>query len=108
MGQVYNLNNKKKKKPIRIRYIIILLLTVNIVYTLTAQYITIRKSRAQEAQIKTQIEEAKEENERLKEELERMQSDEYMEKLAREKLGLIKPGEIPFVDVGDNGEDRGD
>lgn len=107
MGQVYDLQNKKRKKPIRIRHIIIFLVVVNIAYTLIAQYITIRKSKAQEAQIKAQIEQTKEENRRLKEELELMQSDEYMEKLARERLGLIKPGEVSFVDV-NNKEAPGD
>lgn len=103
MGQVYDFKNKKRKTPIRIRHIIILLLAINIVYTLTMQYIIIRKSRVQETEIKAQIEEAKKENDRLREELEKIQSDEYLEKLAREKLGLVKPGEIPFVDVNSSG-----
>lgn len=33
-----------------------------------------------------------------------MSSDEYIEKTAREKLGLVKPGEIQYMLVSDNPE----
>ena len=104
MGRVYDLKSKKDKKPVRIKIIVFILLAVYLAYTLTTQYMVIRKSRAQEAAIRAQIEEIKKENERLREELERMQSDEYIEKVARERLGLIKSGEIMFVDVNHSGE----
>ena len=38
----------------------------------------------------------------LLKELEKVNSDEYLEKLAREKLGLIKPNDRVFVDVTKN------
>jgi cell division protein FtsL len=99
MGQVYEMKPKKTKKPIRSKSIVMILLAVYLAYSLTAQYITIRNARAQEARIQAQIEEIKKENEKLKDEIERMQSDEYIERIARERLGLIKPGEYMFVDV---------
>ncbi|NLM51092.1 MAG: septum formation initiator family protein, partial [Clostridiaceae bacterium] len=37
--------------------------------------------------------------EELKHTLELYQSDEYNERLAREKLGLVKPGEQVFIDA---------
>ena len=42
-----------------------------------------------------QLEEVNQKNDRLKEEVEKINSDsaEYLEKLARERLGMIKPGE---------------
>jgi len=36
------------------------------------------------------------ENAQLKKELTELQSDEYVEKVAREQLGLIRRGEIPY------------
>ena len=75
MGRVYDFKPKKDKKPVRIKSIVLILLAVYLAYTLTSQYMVIRKSRAQEAAIRAQIEEIKKENERLKQELERMQSD---------------------------------
>jgi cell division protein FtsL len=38
-------------------------------------------------------------NETLKKQKDTMNSDEYIEKIAREKLGMVKPGERVFVDV---------
>jgi len=46
-------------------------------------------------QVQNQIEENKE----LKEEIERVRSPEYVEKVAREELGLVKPGEILLIPV---------
>lgn len=106
MGQVYELKRKKGKKPITMKSVILILLAAYLAYTLVFQYITIKKSRAEEIAIKAQIEEIKRENERLKEELEKMQNDDYIEKIARERLGLIKSGEIMFVDVNNNIENE--
>ncbi|MGI6668326.1 MAG: septum formation initiator family protein [Acetivibrionales bacterium] len=39
-------------------------------------------------------------NEELKREQEMIQSDEYKEKVAREKLGMVKKNERVFVDIG--------
>ncbi|MDD2573089.1 MAG: septum formation initiator family protein [Bacillota bacterium] len=105
MGQVYEMKPKKTKKPVRPKNIVIILLAVYLVYTLSAQYIAISKSRTEEARIQAQIEQMKKENEKLKDEIERMQSDEYIEKIARERLGLIKSGEIMFVDVNHGEQD---
>jgi cell division protein FtsL len=98
---------KKTKKPIRSKSIVMILLAVYLAYSLTAQYITIRNARAQEARIQAQIEEIKKENEKLKDEIERMRSDEYIERIARERLGLIKFGEVMFVDVNHGDQDTG-
>lgn len=102
MGQVYEMRTEKSKKfkrPFKAKGIVIILLIVYLLYTLTAQHMIIRRTQVKEKQIQAQIEQISEENDRLKEELERTQSDEYIEKVARERLGLIKSGEIMFVDV---------
>lgn len=39
-----------------------------------------------------------EKNQILKDEVKMSKSDSYIEKLARERLGLIKPGETPVID----------
>jgi cell division protein FtsB len=46
--------------------------------------------RAKEATLKV-------EHERLNQEQQMLQTDAYMEKLAREELGLVKPGETPYI-----------
>lgn len=39
------------------------------------------------------------ENRQLRERLERLNDPDYVEKLAREQLGLVKPGEVSYVVV---------
>ena len=48
-------------------------------------------------ELRAQIDEMVKENDNLKEEIHNMKNDPgYFEDLAREKLGLIKPGEIKY------------
>lgn len=52
------------------------------------------------SKIENKIAEEKKVNEELKAEKEMIDSDEYKEKIAREKLGMVKKGERVFVDIG--------
>lgn len=51
------------------------------------------------AEYQEQISSAKLTGQQLKSELAKVKTDEYLEKTAREKLGLIKPNERVFIDV---------
>ena len=51
------------------------------------------------AQLSQKVAEASTENEKLQIELENISSDEAKENLARERLGLVKPNEIIFIDI---------
>ena len=46
------------------------------------------------------VEDAQQENARLEYEIEHSEDPETMEQIAREKLGLVKPGEKIFYDIG--------
>lgn len=50
--------------------------------------------------IENRISEEQAKNEELKSEKEMIQSDEYKEKIAREKLGMVKKNERVYVDIG--------
>jgi len=50
-------------------------------------------------EIENQIARAEAENEKLKEQIDNSSSYEYIEEVAREKLGLVKPGEKMFIPV---------
>ncbi|MFZ5650575.1 MAG: FtsB family cell division protein [Bacillota bacterium] len=50
-------------------------------------------------EIERQVEELKAKNEDLRKQLKQVQSDSYIEQTAREKLGLVKPGETKIVPV---------
>ncbi len=48
---------------------------------------------------RTQLAQFQQVNTNLKEELNALQDRKYVEKLARDELGLVKPGESPYVIV---------
>lgn len=54
--------------------------------------------------IQQRIEQLKQENRRLSRELDYLKSDEYIEKVAREELGLVRPGDVPVVIVPPDGQ----
>jgi len=55
--------------------------------------------------LQQQVQEEMERNEELKEEIERVKSHDYIEKVARDELGLVKPGEILFIPVEEENEE---
>ena len=55
-----------------------------------------------------EVDTLKTKNESLREELKNVQSNAYIEQMAREKLGLVKPGEKRIVPVDKNQPEMGD
>jgi len=53
-------------------------------------------SRETEA-TKTQLEQLQQTNEAMLQEKQKLTTPNHIEKLAREELGLVKPGEVPYV-----------
>jgi cell division protein FtsB len=49
-------------------------------------------------QVEQEEQSVMEKNQKLKDEVKLSKSDSYIEKLARERLGLVKPGETPVID----------
>ncbi len=49
------------------------------------------------AQARTRLRQAQEEKQTLNLKIEQLNTDRYVEKVARENLGLAKPGEIPYL-----------
>lgn len=52
--------------------------------------------------IEEELQELRIKNEDLRKQLKQVQSDAYIEQVAREKLGLVKPGETRIVPVPEN------
>ncbi len=80
-----------------------MLLTVVVSIKITTLYAHNKKLEKEKLVIEKQIEEQRERYLELLQEREYMKSDEYIEELGREKFGLVKPGEIIFIN-----EDEGD
>ena len=67
--------------------------------TIINQQKTLDSYKIAQAELENKIEEAKEYQEELNISKENINSLEYIEKVAREKLGMIKSDEIVFVDI---------
>lgn len=52
------------------------------------------------AEMQSQIDHYRSLNTQLEEQVAALQSDEYIEKAAREKLGLVRPGEVQYMVIG--------
>ena len=62
-----------------------------------SQSITIYTANSEHEEVLKRIEEEKAVQQRLHEECEQLQDRGHIEQIAREELGLVKEGEIPFI-----------
>ncbi len=60
-------------------------------------YVQIWQIRREIRQIEEEISRAELRNDQLREELIYLRSDEYVERIAREELGLVRPGETAVI-----------
>ncbi|EJO5347466.1 septum formation initiator family protein [Clostridium botulinum] len=84
-------------KKINVKKLILLLGIVYIVGIFINQQITIHKIRDEISNKKMELKEVKEKNQKLQDEVKLSKSKDYIEKLARERLRLIKKGETPVI-----------
>ncbi|KDR94685.1 cell division protein DivIC [Peptoclostridium litorale DSM 5388] len=78
---------------------IIVLIMLYIATALVKQEITIRKYKSQIKDIHAKIEAEKKDIDDIKKDIEQAENIDNIEKIARERLKMIKPGEIMYVDV---------
>lgn len=83
------------KKKLIIKRIIIAGFIIFFTFSYIRQSITMNRIQKEIESKQSQLNEVKQKNERLQEEVEKINSNslDYLEKLARERLGMIKPGE---------------
>ena len=82
------------KKRLTINKVIIVVIFAVFIFSLVRQGIALKRIKESLFVERQNLNQLKEENEKLQAEVESAQSDyEYIEKLARERLGLIKDGE---------------
>lgn len=82
------------KRRLTIKNLILVVLVVIFLFGFVRQERTMRRIQKEKAAKEAQLESLKEKNERLQEEHDKAQSNEYLEQLARERLNMIKKGEI--------------
>jgi len=81
--------------------LVVLILVVYAVVTLVSLRSQITAKNAQAATLTGNIAAAEQENGRLQEAIDNVDTDEGVEEVAREKLGMVAQGEIVFHDVND-------
>ncbi|MGM0409799.1 MAG: FtsB family cell division protein [Bacillota bacterium] len=80
--------------------IITLLIVVAIIsYNYYRNYQQINNLESKIENLNSEIEKTKEENEQLNKQLVNIENNEFVEKIARTKLGLVKPGEVLLIPV---------
>ncbi|MDN5332195.1 MAG: cell division protein DivIC [Tepidanaerobacteraceae bacterium] len=84
------------KKKIKIGRVLLLIFLVYFVYTFTVQQFKINDLRRQELELSREMNRLSAEREKLKKEIELLNTESYIEELARDQLGLVKPGEILY------------
>lgn len=93
------MSGRRRRRRVTSRFwlIIGLIVFVYAIGSYTKGFIEIWRLRQQIVAVELEIANAQTRNQQLREELAYLQSDEYIEKVAREELGLILPGETPVI-----------
>ena len=90
---------KNKKINNLLKKILVLLFIIYFIYTVIAQQKTLNTYAKEKDAYNDDIEVAQEEQQDLKEMKENINSDEYIEQIAREKLGMYYPNERVYIDI---------
>lgn len=95
MGKV-----KRKNNIIPITFIALICgISIYALYVVFTQQPIINEKLIKKEELVNSIKNQQEIQEELQEKIEGLTTEEYIEKVAREKLGLVKPGERIFVDI---------
>ncbi len=91
------MTEKKSKRSPRIIWIAIFLLIFFFTYLFFSEYLNLRKVGQSLARIEEENKRLIQENKRMEEEIKALEGDPfYIEKIAREELGMVKKGEIVY------------
>lgn len=90
---------KKKKRVSGLAKTATAVFAVYAAFTLVSLQLQIAEKKEEQALLRAQIEEQELRNAEIKALLESENSDDYVARIAREKLGYISPGERVFVDI---------
>ncbi len=89
-------NNKVKNF---LKKVLVIAFIIYFIYTIISQQRTLNSYAQEKEQYNEQIETAQEEQEELQNMKDNINSNEYIEEIAREKLGMYYPNERVYIDV---------
>lgn len=90
----------RKRKKSKLGLVVLMVIFIYFAYTAVGQQKILYMKDAELKKVQSKIDEETEENQKLKEQQKALDSDEYVEKIAREKLGMVKTGERVYYDIG--------
>ena len=92
-------------KKVRWKKVALCLFALYVTFNLIGGIFSIIDLKQQQSQVAQQLQQAYSEQAALQQKIDYMNSEEAIERAAREKLGLVKPGDIVIVRVeGENGQ----
>jgi cell division protein FtsB len=86
------------KKKFNIKGLVLIFVLVYVSYLFIQQQATMSRQKKELQKYNVELQKKKEEKKTLQDEVELSKTDKYIEKLAREILGLVKEGETPVMD----------
>lgn len=90
---------KKRKKFTRWIALLVAIVSLYAIVVFIQQQVQIREQKTQIAQAQDKLNGLKEQNDALSQQTEDARSDENVEKIARDKLNMVKEGEILFTEA---------
>ena len=82
-----------------LKYTLLVLVSIYVVHVFITQQSTLNSYATESKQYESQIETAKEEQAELNETINNLNSTEYIEEQAREKLNMYLPNERVYIDI---------
>lgn len=96
-------NQKRGARKVNLKKLLgnicIFVFVVYFIYTIIWQQIDLHNKQGEVEELNEQIAIASQETERLQQELGEVSDPDYLERMAREKLGLVEPNERVFIDA---------
>ena len=93
------MKRRRRKKGFRMKHFILLLIVFYLSKTLISQSIYMKELREKKLKEEQEIATLEKEIEQLKEQIKKKGSLEFIEKVAREELHLVKPREMIYIDI---------
>lgn len=87
----------RRKYRIRWLRVLILLAAAYFVFLAVDQQFELYTIQRETLSLRDRINELEQTNKALADEKNKLNSPAYVEKIAREQLGLVKPGEVPYI-----------
>jgi cell division protein FtsB len=81
----------------RLSSLILILLLIYLVVSFTLQFKKLYAMQNEMKEVQKKVVELQDKNDQMRKQLKLVQSDQYIEQMAREKLGLVKSGESRII-----------